>query len=69
MPVRSTVAINKQIKVIAVGSTKWQRFIRRWGVSFLIGDDVLFDTFGNQGALLRNLRKFNVDTAKIRNIF
>jgi len=34
----------------------------------LIGDDVLFDTFGDPGVLLRNLRKFNFDTAKIRNI-
>ena len=57
-----------QIKVIAVGSTKWERFIRRWGVSFLIGEDVLFDTFGDPGVLLNNMRKFNIDTAKIKHI-
>ncbi len=57
-----------QIKVIAAGSTKWERFIRRWGVSFLIGEDVLFDTFGDPGVFLNNMRKFNVDTSKIKHI-
>jgi len=56
------------IKIIAVGYTRWQRFIRRWGVSFLIGEDVLFDTFGDPGVLLNNMRKFNIDTAKIKHI-
>jgi len=57
-----------QIKVITVGSTKWERFIRRWGVSFFIGEDMLFDTFGDPGVLLNNMRKFNIDTAKIKHI-
>jgi len=56
------------IKIVAVGSARWQRFIRRWGVSFLIGEDVLFDTFGDPGVLLGNMRKFNVETAKIKHI-
>jgi 7,8-dihydropterin-6-yl-methyl-4-(beta-D-ribofuranosyl)aminobenzene 5'-phosphate synthase len=56
------------IKIVAVGSTRWQRFIHRWGLSFLIGDDVLFDTFGDPGVLLNNMRKFNIDTAKIKHI-
>jgi metal-dependent hydrolase (beta-lactamase superfamily II) len=42
-----------QIKVIAVGSTKWQRLIRRWGVSFLIDEDILFETFGDPYVFLR----------------
>jgi 7,8-dihydropterin-6-yl-methyl-4-(beta-D-ribofuranosyl)aminobenzene 5'-phosphate synthase len=66
--VPNTVAISMQVRVIAVGSTKWERFIRRWGVSFLIGEDVLFDTFGDPGMLLRNMRKFNIDPAKIKHI-
>ncbi len=57
-----------EIKIIATGSSKWERFIRRWGVSFLIGEDVLFDTFGDPGVLLNNMRKFNVDIAKIKHI-
>ena len=57
-----------KIKIIAIGSSKWDRFIRRWGVSFLIGEDVLFDTFGDPGVLLNNMRKFNIDAAKIKHI-
>ncbi len=57
-----------KIKIIATGSSKWERFIRRWGVSFLIGEDVLFDTFGDPGVFLNNLRKFNIDTGKIKHI-
>ena len=57
-----------KIKIIATGSSKWERFIHRWGVSFLIGEDVLFDTFGDPGVLLNNMRKFNIDTAKIKHI-
>jgi len=57
-----------KIKILATGSSKWERFIRRWGVSFLIGEDVLFDTFGDPGVLLNNMRKFNLDAAKIKHI-
>ncbi len=57
-----------KIKIIATGSSKWERFIRRWGVSFLIDEDVLFDTFGDPGVLLNNMRKLSVDTAKIKHI-
>ena len=57
-----------KLTLIAEGSTKWQRFIRRWGVSFLIGENVLFDTLGDSGVLLSNIRKFNINTAKIKHI-
>jgi 7,8-dihydropterin-6-yl-methyl-4-(beta-D-ribofuranosyl)aminobenzene 5'-phosphate synthase len=57
-----------KIKIIATGSSKWERFIRRWGVSFLIGEDVLFDTFGDPGVLLNNMREFNIDVTKIKYI-
>jgi 7,8-dihydropterin-6-yl-methyl-4-(beta-D-ribofuranosyl)aminobenzene 5'-phosphate synthase len=57
-----------KIKILAVGSSKWERFIRRWGVSFLIGEDLLFDTFGDPGVLLKNMRKFNIDASKIKHI-
>ncbi len=58
-----------KIKIIATGSTKWERFIHRWGVSFLIGEDLLFDTFGKPGVLLSNMRKFNINPAQIKHIF
>ena len=48
------------IKLLAEGHTKWDRFIRNWGISFLIDDDVLFDTFGR--------RKLKVDATKIKHI-
>jgi 7,8-dihydropterin-6-yl-methyl-4-(beta-D-ribofuranosyl)aminobenzene 5'-phosphate synthase len=57
-----------KIKIIAVGSNRWERFIRRWGVSFLIDEDILFDTFGDPGVLLNNIRRFNIDTGKIKHI-
>ena len=57
-----------QIRVIATGSSKWERFIHRWGVSFLVGEDILFDTFGDPGVFFSNIRKFNIDTGKIKHI-
>jgi len=57
-----------RIKVIATGSSAGERLAGRWGVSFLIGRSVLFDTFGDPGVLLDNIRRFNVDTGRIRHI-
>jgi len=57
-----------QIKVIAVGSSKWDRFIRRWGISLLIDGDILFDTFGDPRVFLNNARKMNIDFSKVRHI-
>lgn len=57
-----------KIKIIATGSSKWERSIRRWGISLLIGEDVLFDTFGDPGVLLNNMRKFDINIAKIKHI-
>lgn len=34
----------------------------------MIGDEVLFDTFGDPDVFINNLRKFKVDTAKIKHI-
>lgn len=58
-----------RIKVIASGSRRWERLIRRWGLSLLIGDDLLFDTFGDPGYFLGNIRKFGIDLSKIKHIF
>lgn len=56
------------IKVIAIGSTRWDRFIRRWGVSFLIGQDLLFDTFADPYVFLNNIRSMSIDISKIKHI-
>ena len=39
-----------------------------WGVSFLIGDRVLFDTGENGNWLLHNMKKLNVDFGKLKTI-
>ncbi|MFA5336922.1 MAG: MBL fold metallo-hydrolase [Candidatus Omnitrophota bacterium] len=57
-----------KIKIIAIGSSKWERFIRRWGVSFLIGEGLLFDAFGDPGVFVNNMRKFHIDPVKIKHI-
>ncbi len=57
-----------KIKIIATGSSKFQRMIHRWGVSFMIGDDILFDTFGDPSIFWRNINKFGFDITKIRHI-
>jgi 7,8-dihydropterin-6-yl-methyl-4-(beta-D-ribofuranosyl)aminobenzene 5'-phosphate synthase len=56
------------IKLLAEGHTKWDRFTRNWGISFLIGDDVLFDTFGKSKVLMQNIKKQNIDISQIRHI-
>jgi 7,8-dihydropterin-6-yl-methyl-4-(beta-D-ribofuranosyl)aminobenzene 5'-phosphate synthase len=57
-----------QIKIIAAGSTKLERFFRKWGVSFLINEDILFDTFGKPSVLNRQLKKLSIDVSKIKHI-
>ncbi len=57
-----------KIQLIANGSTKWQRFIKRWGISFLIDDDVLFDAFGDVRVFMANIKKQRIDLSKIKHI-
>lgn len=55
-----------KITLIANGSRPWERWIRRWGLSFLIDNDILFDAFGDSRVLMGNLRRFKVDVSKIK---
>ncbi|MFC1546683.1 MBL fold metallo-hydrolase [bacterium] len=57
-----------QIKILAEGSTTLERKVKKWGLSFLINETVLFDTFGNADILLANIRDMNVDVQKIKTI-
>lgn len=57
-----------RLKILAEGSTKWQRFIKHWGLSILIDDDILFDTFGKSNYVLKQLKRFKVDVSKIKHI-
>jgi len=54
------------IKLIASGSRPWERWTRHWGLSFLIDDSILFDTFANYCVLSKKLRRANVDLASIQ---
>ncbi|MFA7074714.1 MAG: MBL fold metallo-hydrolase [Endomicrobiaceae bacterium] len=57
-----------KVKLIAEGSTKWERFVRNWGLSFLIGEDVLFDAFGKPKIFMENIKKLNIDISKLKHI-
>lgn len=57
-----------KISIIAEGSTKWNRFIGKWGVSFLIGENLLFDTFAKASFLLKNIKKMEINIHNIKNI-
>ena len=57
-----------RLKILAEGSTKWQRFIKHWGLSILIDDSVLFDTFGKPDYVLKQFKKFKVDINKVKHI-
>ena len=57
-----------RIQVLATGSTKQERLIKRWGVSFLIDDDIVFDTFGDPAILIENMRNMHVNAQKIKHI-
>jgi 7,8-dihydropterin-6-yl-methyl-4-(beta-D-ribofuranosyl)aminobenzene 5'-phosphate synthase len=57
-----------KLTILAEGSTKWQRLIKRWGVSFLLDDEILFDAFGRTDIFKQNLNKFNVDIKKIKTV-
>jgi len=55
-----------KIKIVAEASTRLQRLFIGWGVSFLVGDDLLFDTFSSEEVLAANLKKlkFNINNLK-----
>lgn len=57
-----------RIVLVAEASKKIQRFFKLWGLSFSIGDTVLFDTFSNGRMLLKNLKKFGVNVEHICHI-
>jgi len=56
------------LKILAEGSTKLQRFIKHWGLSILIDDDILFDTFGQPGYVLKQIKRYHIDPYKISTI-
>ncbi|MBN2352443.1 MAG: MBL fold metallo-hydrolase [Spirochaetales bacterium] len=57
-----------RMQIVAQGSTKRDRERREWGLSVLIDDDVLFDTYANPEALESYFRLHHIDVGKIRHI-
>jgi len=57
-----------EIKVIFDKDAESKGFNIGWGVSFLIGEDLLFDTGEKGNYLIENLRKMNVDIEKIKKV-
>jgi len=56
------------IKVIATGSTREERADGNWGLSLLVGDALLFDTYGVPAVFQRRLQEEGIDVSAIRDI-
>jgi 7,8-dihydropterin-6-yl-methyl-4-(beta-D-ribofuranosyl)aminobenzene 5'-phosphate synthase len=56
------------IKVIATGSTREERADGNRGLSLLVGDDLLFDTYGVPAIFQRRLQEEGIDVSAIRDI-
>jgi 7,8-dihydropterin-6-yl-methyl-4-(beta-D-ribofuranosyl)aminobenzene 5'-phosphate synthase len=56
------------LKLIASGARPWDLWLGYWGLSYLIADTILYDTFGNYPALARKLRKAQVDITTIQSV-
>ncbi len=57
-----------EIRIIAEASTKLQRLFVGWGVSFLIDNDLLFDTFSSGEILKRNFEKLKITPKSFRHV-
>lgn len=56
------------IKLIASGSQFWELWVKYWGLSLLIDDAILFDTFANYHVLAKKMRRAKVDISKIQSV-
>ena len=54
------------IKIIAVNEIMQKRHNEDWGASFIVGEDLLFDTFGNPDVLMANLEKMQINLMQIK---
>jgi 7,8-dihydropterin-6-yl-methyl-4-(beta-D-ribofuranosyl)aminobenzene 5'-phosphate synthase len=55
-----------EIKIVAEASTKFQKLFIGWGVSFLVGNDLLFDTFSCEKVIKRNFLELNIDVKQLK---
>ncbi|MBN2443877.1 MAG: MBL fold metallo-hydrolase [Spirochaetales bacterium] len=56
------------IMIIASGSTKAERKKNIWGLSLVIDNDVLFDTFCSTNLLRDQFRKYKIDAGAIKHV-
>ena len=54
-----------KIQIISEGSTKFDYLKKRWGLSILIDDDLLFDTFCTGDLLKVDLNRYNIASTDI----
>lgn len=54
------------IKILVTSSERLDKVFSKWGLSFLIGDNLLFDTFSDPKPLLANMKKMRVDPTHIK---
>ncbi|WP_448516066.1 MBL fold metallo-hydrolase [Pseudothermotoga sp.] len=57
-----------KIVLVAEASRKIQHALKFWGLSFLIGEKVLFDTFSSGRILLKNMKRLRIDPEKIEHV-
>ncbi|MFC1501353.1 MBL fold metallo-hydrolase, partial [Elusimicrobiota bacterium] len=57
-----------EIKIIADGTTNKDKILGKWGISILINEKVLFDTFGNSDVLMENIAKAKIDITAIQKV-
>ncbi len=57
-----------KLTLLAEGSTITQRSIKHWGISFLINDRIVFDTFGNAQVFSHGLAVQGVQPTQISDI-
>jgi 7,8-dihydropterin-6-yl-methyl-4-(beta-D-ribofuranosyl)aminobenzene 5'-phosphate synthase len=54
------------IKLIASGSRPWELWRGYWGLSYLVDNTILYDTFGNYRVLARRLQKADIDASTVQ---
>lgn len=53
------------VKLLACNSKFWDKWIGQWGLSILVNDNVLFDTFCSYPKLKKRMARYHADIEKI----
>jgi 7,8-dihydropterin-6-yl-methyl-4-(beta-D-ribofuranosyl)aminobenzene 5'-phosphate synthase len=63
-----SVKSEMKIQVLAEGFTPEQRVRGEWGLSLLINDNILFDTFGHPEIIEKNIKNYNAEIRGVKNV-